>query len=576
MIWMLVVMMAMAGINGLQVPANAYSCVNHRCVAEPRGLEVKPGAMGLKLCEMTCSGNLWPLPWNVSLAKTAIAVSIDGIQHDAGFTSSLVHAMQHIFDNTLALKATECVLDAINATTLKINATIASFSEELKLETDESYTLELEDGQVLITAATIYGYRHALTTLTQLIEHDDLTHAMYIITSGIIVDNPFYPHRGVSLDTSRQFYSVASIRRLLDGMGATKLNSFHWHLTDSSSFPIEIKSEPRLTSNGAFSSHKVYTQREIRELVAYGKARGVRIIPELDAPAHAGAGWQWGAKAGLGELGVCFQHNPWPEACVEPPCGQLNPFNDHVYDILDMVYGELDYLFESDVFHMGGDEVHLGCWNMSEAVTKHMTNRTSKAFYNVWGMFQEKARALVRQEKIAIWTSDLTKAPYLNKYFDPNSTIVQMWTLSTSSDAKFYTSQGYSVIASYYDAYYLDCGFGNWILKGSDWCHPYHHWSVLYDLNLLHNVPQKHHKLVLGGEVALWSEEADESSMDVKIWPRAAAAAERWWLNPLKSSWKHAIDRIRIHRDRLVDIGIQADAIQPHWCRLNPGECTLL
>lgn len=34
---------------------------------------------------------------------------------------------------------------------------------------------------------------------------------------------------------------------------------------------------------------------------------------------------------------------------------------------------------------------------------------------------------------------------------------------------------------------------------------------------------------VLGGEVALWSEQSDETVLDAKLWPRASAAAEVFW-----------------------------------------------
>ena len=39
---------------------------------------------------------------------------------------------------------------------------------------------------------------------------------------------------------------------------------------------------------GAYSPAQVYTAAEVAELVTYAQDRGVRIIPELDAPAHVG------------------------------------------------------------------------------------------------------------------------------------------------------------------------------------------------------------------------------------------------------------------------------------------------
>jgi hexosaminidase len=76
--------------------------------------------------------------------------------------------------------------------------------------------------------------------------------------------------------------------RSLDTMALVKLNVFHWHITDSQSFPIEIKSQPQLTELGAFSKDQVYTHEDVKEIVEYAKARGIRVIPELDSPAHIG------------------------------------------------------------------------------------------------------------------------------------------------------------------------------------------------------------------------------------------------------------------------------------------------
>ena len=60
------------------------------------------------------------------------------------------------------------------------------------------------------------------------------------------------------------------------------------------------------------------------------------MVPELDAPAHSGNGYQWGEEDGLGKLAVCVNRDPWEKYCVEPPCGQLNPANPHLYDVLEV------------------------------------------------------------------------------------------------------------------------------------------------------------------------------------------------------------------------------------------------
>ena len=63
---------------------------------------------------------------------------------------------------------------------------------------------------------------------------------------------------------------------------------FHWHLSDSQSFPLQLPNLPGFSQYGAYSEEMVYTEAEVRELVQYAEDRGVRIIPELDIPAHVG------------------------------------------------------------------------------------------------------------------------------------------------------------------------------------------------------------------------------------------------------------------------------------------------
>jgi hexosaminidase len=77
-------------------------------------------------------------------------------------------------------------------------------------------------------------------------------------------------------------------------------------------------------------------------------------------------------------------------------------------------------------------------------------------------------------------------------------------------------------------------------------------------------------KSVLGGEVALWSEQSDPAVLDMKLWPRAAAAAETLWSGRYDQSGKQrdigeAMPRMFDWRYRLVERGIGAEPIQPLW-----------
>lgn len=60
---------------------------------------------------------------------------------------------------------------------------------------------------------------------------------------------------------------------------------FHWHITDSQSFPLRLDSAPELAEHGAYifnGRRLVYTKKDVKRIVQYAKERGIRVIPEID------------------------------------------------------------------------------------------------------------------------------------------------------------------------------------------------------------------------------------------------------------------------------------------------------
>lgn len=284
-----------------------------------------------------------------------------------------------------------------------------------------------------------------------------------------------FSYRGLMLDTSRHFFSVEAIKRTLVGMSHSKLNRFHWHLTDSQSFPFVSKYYPELAKYGAYSSSEIYTRDDVKEIVSFAQVRGIQIVPEIDAPAHAGNGWQWGPSKGLGELSLCINQQPWNAFCGEPPCGQLNPKNNHTYLILQRLYEELlDLTGPTDYFHLGGDEVNLECWSQ-------YFNDTD--IRGLWCDFMLQAYNRLKianngqQMKMAsVWSSGLTQMPCLQA----KNFAVQVWGGSQWPENYQLLDAGYNLIISHVDAWYLDCGFGNWRATGEAACSPYRTWQTIY------------------------------------------------------------------------------------------------
>lgn len=223
---------------------------------------------------------------------------------------------------------------------------------------------------------------------------------------------------------------------------------------------------------------------EARELVEYARIRGVKIVPEFDAPAHVGNGWQFAEKnhPEWGKLAVCVNQEPWQSFCVEPPCGQLNLVNDKMYEVLANIYAEYADTFDSDVFHMGGDEVNFNCYNSSQEIREFLDREnkvgTHADILDLWRSFQTRAFRLLTeanngQKKPAIlWTNSMTEEG-VESYLTKEDYIIQIWTKGNDSDISDIISKGYKTIMSNYDAWYFDCGYAGWVGDGNNWCSPY-------------------------------------------------------------------------------------------------------
>ena len=328
--------------------------------------------MGLYECKLTCEQDslFWPKPRELrKIGNGAEVITFDPdkivlgngihfslVSNGALLRNNLVEQVDWLYKK----KPKSIQVSNPSETKVRVNVFMREHSQkaQIRKNTNETYALKIEYDsgsdtvQVEINADNYFGVRHGLESLFQAMEFDDVKN-QFIILSGIqIRDYPEFKHRGVSLDTSRNFITVDVIKRIIDGMAHSKLNVFHWHIVDTHSFPVELKGEKvaQMTKYGAYDTESIYTQKEIKDIVVYANYRGVRVIPELDQPAHVGNGWNF---PGAEDFTVCLNKEPWYDYCVEPPCGQLNPSKEEIYDILETLYEEFLDMFNFDSFHMG-------------------------------------------------------------------------------------------------------------------------------------------------------------------------------------------------------------------------------
>ncbi|KAK4883774.1 hypothetical protein RN001_000045 [Aquatica leii] len=571
-----------------------WRCENEKCIRYQRNR--KEPEVSLATCNMLCgSMQLWPKPTGlVSLGTRTISFTVDQIVLETEFVGALEKLVKSAFscfkENVAKLcgksdsKNSDINSFKINVNVIKTNVT------KLHFDTDESYSLTLKtiktDLVVIIKATTFFGARHGFETLSQLIWWDEYTHGgtLKVLKGALINDSPMFSYRGLMLDTARNFIPVVKIKKVLVGMAANKLNVFHWHITDSQSFPFRSIRVPKMSAFGAYGRDMVYHPDDIKDIVNYALVRGIRVVIEIDTPAHAGNGWNWGPSEGLGELAVCVNEQPWSAYCGEPPCGQLNPINPNTYDVLEKLYKDIIELTKEDeIFHLGGDEVNLECW--SRKLKWNNDTGYYSDLHDLWGKFTVEALQRLKKanggklpKHVVMWSSNLSKKPYTTKYLNKNNIVIQVWGPLQWGEGVDLLREGYRLILSHVDAWYLDCGFGRWREMGEAACDPYRTWQSVYMHRPWQILGTNRHN-ILGGEACLWSEQVDLDSVEARLWPRAAAFAERVWNDPPFDAYaavgvaEDVYTRLNTQRDRLISRGLVAEAMWPQWCSQNPGMC---
>ncbi|KAF9972447.1 hypothetical protein BGZ73_004429 [Actinomortierella ambigua] len=260
---------------------------------------------------------------------------------------------------------------------------------------EESYSLSIsvaplgpgETGESSMAAAAVatlvadtqWGVLRGLDTFVQLVHPTDPTDSLQnpaseaLPTLGIanvpwaIQDKPKYSHRGLLLDTSRNYYPVKDILRTLDAMAIVKLNVFHWHVLDQQYYPLVSKAFPQLTQYGAEAWDRVYTPEDVASIVKYGEERGIRVLPEFDTPGHTAS---WGRA--FPNITVCLDAQPHQTYAAEPPAGQLDPLEPFTYKLLYTLIGEWATQFPDKQAHVGGDEVNFNCWKTNERIRDYI------------------------------------------------------------------------------------------------------------------------------------------------------------------------------------------------------------
>lgn len=201
----------------------------------------------------------------------------------------------------------------------------------------------------------------------------------------------------------------------------------------------------------------------------------------------------------------------------------MNPCKNVTRRTMSTVIQEYAALFDDRRFHMGGDEVSYACWSQDVSVKPGCSFGSGGAVANETTYAQLEERfvkvlhaELATRSKLPMHWHD----PIIERGIDyPRSTVVEVWDGTNRSVLSAVLAMNYPAI--YAGSYYLDHLELNWD-------------DDLYSVDpgafdQVRALPAHQQALLRGVEACMWSETVDRHNAIQKIWPRAAATAERGW-----------------------------------------------
>jgi hexosaminidase len=418
------------------------------------------------------------------------------------------------------------------------------------IDENESYTIEATPQTITLSAPTTVGAIHGLETVLQLVEGSAT--AMYV-PSVSIDDTPRFRWRGLHLDVSRHFEPVEEIKRTLDGMAAVKLNVFHWHLSDDQGFRVESRLFPKLQELA--SDGQYYTQAQIRDIVAYARDRGIRVVPEFDMPGHA-TSWLVAYPYLASQPGKLELRRGWSGYGET-----FDPTRESTYRFIDRFIGEMTTLFPDAYWHVGGDEVGSKIWPQDPRIAAYMKAHGFKDSPALQTYFNQRLSKILTKHHRNMIGWDEILHPDL-----PSATVIESWRgTKYLGDAAAAGYQG--ILAA---PWYLDA------MKSAET-------EYLADplaLSDSTSLPASQAASVLGGEAAMWSEMVSPETIDSRIWPRTAAIAERFWspasvrdvADMYRRLWPMSmrLEQLGLQQETHTDRMLRGTILDPSWALLRP------
>lgn len=374
-----------------------------------------------------------------------------------------------------------------------------------------------------------------------------------------ITDEPRFRYRGMHLDVGRHFFPVEFVKKYIDLMAQYKFNYFHWHLTEDQGWRIEIKKYPRLTEVGGFRKETVkdrslepyvgdntpyggfYTQEQIKDVVAFAKARYITIIPEIELPGHSSA-----ALAAYPELG-CKENYPYKVQTTWGIFKEVYCPTEKTFQFMEDVLSETIALFpDSPYIHIGGDEVLKDHWKESAFVQELKQKENLKDEHEVQSYFIRRMEKFINSKgkKLIGWDEILEGG------LAPNATVMSWRGEKGGIEA---AKSKHDVVMTPSDYVYFDYGQGDPKYEPLN-IGNYVTLEKVYSYNpQSKELSEEEKKYVLGAQGNVWTEYMQTpEKVEYMVFPRMLALAEVVWSPIEQKNYADFQRRLQYQFERLT------------------------
>ncbi len=217
--------------------------------------------------------------------------------------------------------------------------------------------------------------------------------------------------RGLMIDCSRLIEQHGYYTRLLEQIADWGYDTLVLHFCDDHGLSAVLPGFEEMAAPHAL------TTAELRDLVALGKQRGVRVIPEIECFGHA----RW--LVGHPKWDACFAGDRDEQ---DLKYNAVDPVSPLTAELMDRLIGAICQVFTDEIIHIGCDEVDLGDFCQRRGLGDPLI---------VWADWVNRLIAMVhaRGRRAMLWADHLEKEEVIATRIDKRAIVVS-WHYSPTCD----------------------------------------------------------------------------------------------------------------------------------------------